>query len=103
MISEGAFSVFDNKNQELVRIGKGSCFGELALLRQVSCWLVGHVVTACPCDLLPHISVLLRQICLWDLLWHADPRQLTQALSRASRQRTSLRAAHYMRCLHRVN
>ena len=36
VIAEGAFSVFDNSNVELVRIGKGSCFGELALLRQVA-------------------------------------------------------------------
>ena len=36
MIEEGSFTVTNEKDQELARVGKGSCFGELALLRQVS-------------------------------------------------------------------
>ena len=35
MIEEGTFTIFDNSGQELARVGKGSCFGELALLREV--------------------------------------------------------------------
>ena len=35
VIEEGSFTVFNEHNQELARVGKGSCFGELALLRQV--------------------------------------------------------------------
>ncbi|KAK9817313.1 hypothetical protein WJX72_012521 [[Myrmecia] bisecta] len=34
VIEEGTFTIFDNSNRELARVGKGSCFGELALLRQ---------------------------------------------------------------------
>lgn len=36
MVEEGSFTIFDDDENELARIGKGSCFGELALLRQVS-------------------------------------------------------------------
>ena len=36
MIEEGSFTVTNEKDQELARVGKGSCFGELALLRQVA-------------------------------------------------------------------
>ena len=35
VIEEGSFTVFNEQDQELARVGKGSCFGELALLRQV--------------------------------------------------------------------
>ena len=35
VIEEGSFTVTNDQNQELARVGKGSCFGELALLRQV--------------------------------------------------------------------
>ena len=35
VIEEGTFTIFDNSGQELARVGKGSCFGELALLREV--------------------------------------------------------------------
>lgn len=35
VVAQGTFSVFDNDGQELVRLGKGSCFGEVALLRPV--------------------------------------------------------------------
>lgn len=34
IIEEGTFSIFDDKKTELARVGKGSCFGELALLKQ---------------------------------------------------------------------
>ena len=34
VIEEGTFTVFDDTRGELARISKGSCFGELALLRQ---------------------------------------------------------------------
>ena len=34
VIEEGTFTVFDDTLGELARISKGSCFGELALLRQ---------------------------------------------------------------------
>lgn len=34
VIEEGTFTIYDNLDAELARIGKGSCFGELALLRQ---------------------------------------------------------------------
>lgn len=34
VIEEGTFTIFDNSGQELARVGKGSCFGELALLRE---------------------------------------------------------------------
>ena len=34
MIEEGTFTVFDDSLGELARISRGSCFGELALLRQ---------------------------------------------------------------------
>ena len=34
VIEEGSFTVFNEAQQELARITKGSCFGELALLRQ---------------------------------------------------------------------
>lgn len=34
IIEEGTFSIFDDKKIELARVGKGSCFGELALLKQ---------------------------------------------------------------------
>ncbi|GMH33824.1 hypothetical protein BSKO_01658 [Bryopsis sp. KO-2023] len=34
IIEEGLFSVFDENRTELARVGKGSCFGELALLRR---------------------------------------------------------------------
>ena len=36
MIEEGTFTIFDNSGRELARVSKGSCFGELALLHQVS-------------------------------------------------------------------
>ena len=35
VIEDGDFTIYDNKQQELARVGKSSCFGELALLRQV--------------------------------------------------------------------
>ena len=35
MVEEGSFTIFDDDENELARVGKGSCFGELALLRQV--------------------------------------------------------------------
>lgn len=34
VIEEGSFTIYDEHGAELARIGKGSCFGELALLRQ---------------------------------------------------------------------
>ena len=34
IIEEGTFSIFDDKKTELARVGKGSCFGELALIKQ---------------------------------------------------------------------
>lgn len=36
VIEEGTFTIFDNSGRELARVSKGSCFGELALLHQVS-------------------------------------------------------------------
>ena len=35
MIQEGNFTIYNDQGQELARVGKGSCFGELALLRKV--------------------------------------------------------------------
>lgn len=35
VVEEGSFTIFDDDENELARVGKGSCFGELALLRQV--------------------------------------------------------------------
>ena len=35
VIEEGTFTIFKIEGQELARVSKGSCFGELALLRQV--------------------------------------------------------------------
>lgn len=35
MVEEGSFTIYDDDENELARVGKGSCFGELALLRQV--------------------------------------------------------------------
>lgn len=35
VVEEGSFIIFDDDENELARVGKGSCFGELALLRQV--------------------------------------------------------------------
>ncbi len=35
VIEEGTFTIFKTEGQELARVSKGSCFGELALLRQV--------------------------------------------------------------------
>ena len=43
MIEEGTFTIFDNAGQELARVGKGSCFGELALLREA------RPLRRCPC------------------------------------------------------
>jgi len=34
IIEEGMFSIFDDNKTELARVGKGSCFGELALLKR---------------------------------------------------------------------
>ena len=36
VIEDGTFVVFNKSGAELARVGKGSCFGELALLNQVS-------------------------------------------------------------------
>lgn len=36
MVEEGSFTIYDDDENELARVGKGSCFGELALLRQVT-------------------------------------------------------------------
>ena len=36
VVEEGNFTIYDDDENELARVGKGSCFGELALLRQVS-------------------------------------------------------------------
>ncbi len=38
VVEEGNFTIYDDDENELARVGKGSCFGELALLRQVSLW-----------------------------------------------------------------
>ena len=35
VVEEGSFTIFNDDENELARVGKGSCFGELALLRQV--------------------------------------------------------------------
>lgn len=35
VVEEGSFTICDDDENELARVGKGSCFGELALLRQV--------------------------------------------------------------------
>ena len=35
VVEEGNFTIYDDDENELARVGKGSCFGELALLRQV--------------------------------------------------------------------
>ena len=35
VIQEGNFTIYNDQGQELARVGKGSCFGELALLRKV--------------------------------------------------------------------
>lgn len=35
VIEDGTFTIFKVEGQELARVSKGSCFGELALLRQV--------------------------------------------------------------------
>ena len=35
VVEEGSFTIYDDDENELARVGKGSCFGELALLRQV--------------------------------------------------------------------
>ncbi|KAA6429168.1 MAG: cGMP-dependent kinase, partial [Trebouxia sp. A1-2] len=34
VVEEGNFTIYDDDENELARVGKGSCFGELALLRQ---------------------------------------------------------------------
>ena len=34
MIQDGTFTIYNDEGQELARVGKGSCFGELALLRK---------------------------------------------------------------------
>lgn len=36
VIEEGTFTIFENAGSELARVTKGSCFGELALLHQVT-------------------------------------------------------------------
>ena len=36
VVEEGNFTIYDDDENELARVGKGTCFGELALLRQVS-------------------------------------------------------------------
>ena len=50
MIEDGTFLIYNGAGEELARVSKGSCFGELALLRQV-----------CPCSscLSPFSSSLL--------------------------------------------
>ena len=35
VVEEGSFTIYDDDENELARVGKGCCFGELALLRQV--------------------------------------------------------------------
>ena len=35
VVEEGNFTIYDDDENELARVGKGTCFGELALLRQV--------------------------------------------------------------------
>ena len=35
VVEEGSCTIYDDDENELARVGKGSCFGELALLRQV--------------------------------------------------------------------
>jgi CRP-like cAMP-binding protein len=34
VIQDGTFTIYNDEGQELARVGKGSCFGELALLRK---------------------------------------------------------------------
>ena len=34
VIQDGMFTIYNDEGQELARVGKGSCFGELALLRK---------------------------------------------------------------------
>lgn len=41
VVEEGSFLIYGEDNSELAKIGKGSCFGELALLRQVG--LMSHL------------------------------------------------------------
>ena len=38
VVEEGSFTIYDDDENELARVGKGTCFGELALLRQVHLW-----------------------------------------------------------------
>ena len=35
VVEEGSFLIYSEAGSELARVSKGSCFGELALLRQV--------------------------------------------------------------------
>ncbi len=35
VVEDGSFLIYNEAGSELARVGKGSCFGELALLRQV--------------------------------------------------------------------
>ncbi len=55
MIEEGTFTIFDNSGRELARVSKGSCFGELALLHQVSMHVVVKPYTMH--DVKPHMHV----------------------------------------------
>lgn len=47
VVEEGSFTIYDDDENELARVGKGSCFGELALLRQVSTALTDTQREAC--------------------------------------------------------
>ena len=51
VIEEGTFTIFDNSGKELARISKGSCFGELALLHQVTLLQPFLHVRCHPCTL----------------------------------------------------
>jgi hypothetical protein len=51
VIEEGTFTIFDNSGKELARVSKGSCFGELALLHQVTLLQTFLHVRCHPCTL----------------------------------------------------
>ena len=51
VIEEGTFTIFDNSGKELARVSKGSCFGELALLHQVTLMKPFLHVRCHPCTL----------------------------------------------------